>query len=219
MRKFIIVDTGGHGRTVLSYLERTGVPKKQIAFVDIFKKKEGFTLGCPVVGDLTSRVNFPFGKVGLIVAYGGDPYTENTEREVASKAIVMLLDCEHEFVIAKDPSAIVVENAEVSTNVSICINAMVCSRSRIQGGNIINNGAILEHDFSIDSFSNISPGALIMGCSHIGERIFVGAGAIIRDGVSIGDDSVIGMGAVVTDDIPPKSLVVGTPARVIRQLP
>ena len=50
----------------------------------------------------------------------------------------------------------------------------------------------------------------------IGKRVWIGANATILPGVSIGDFCVIGAGAVVTRDIPPYSLAVGVPARVIR---
>lgn len=52
----------------------------------------------------------------------------------------------------------------------------------------------------------------------IGNNVWLGGGAIICPGVSIGDDSVIGAGAVVTRDIPARSLAVGSPAQVIREL-
>lgn len=48
--------------------------------------------------------------------------------------------------------------------------------------------------------------------------VWIGTGAIILDGVRIGRNSVIGAGAVVTRDVPPHSLAVGVPARVIRDL-
>ncbi|GAB4110346.1 MAG: DapH/DapD/GlmU-related protein [Roseiflexaceae bacterium] len=47
---------------------------------------------------------------------------------------------------------------------------------------------------------------------------WIGSGAIILDGVRIGRNSVIGAGAVVTKDIPPYSVAVGNPARVVRDL-
>jgi maltose O-acetyltransferase len=52
----------------------------------------------------------------------------------------------------------------------------------------------------------------------IGNNVWLGGGVIVCPGVTIGDDSVIGAGAVVTRDIPPRSLAVGSPARVIREL-
>ncbi len=52
----------------------------------------------------------------------------------------------------------------------------------------------------------------------IGDNVWIGGGVIVCPGVTIGDDSVIGAGSVVTRDIPPRSLAVGNPARVIREL-
>jgi maltose O-acetyltransferase len=49
----------------------------------------------------------------------------------------------------------------------------------------------------------------------IGRNVYIGAGAIILPGVKIGDRSIIGAGAVVTEDIPPDSVAVGVPAKVI----
>ena len=50
----------------------------------------------------------------------------------------------------------------------------------------------------------------------IGENVWLGARVIVLPGVTIGDDSVIGIGSVVTQDIPPGSVAVGVPARVVR---
>lgn len=51
----------------------------------------------------------------------------------------------------------------------------------------------------------------------IEDRVWLGARAIVLKGVRIGHDAVIGAGAVVTSDIPPRSVAVGVPARVVRQ--
>ncbi|NJO83456.1 MAG: acyltransferase [Blastochloris sp.] len=47
---------------------------------------------------------------------------------------------------------------------------------------------------------------------------WIGGGAIILDGVRIGCNAVIGAGAVVTKDVPPYTIVVGNPARIVRDL-
>jgi maltose O-acetyltransferase len=70
---------------------------------------------------------------------------------------------------------------------------------------------VLVHDASMKrhiDYTLIAPIA-------IGDRVFVGAGAIILPGTRIGDDSVIAAGAVVRGDIPPWSMVVGNPAKVV----
>lgn len=50
----------------------------------------------------------------------------------------------------------------------------------------------------------------------IGDNCWLGCGVKVVDGVTIGEGSVIGAGAVVTKDIPPYSVAVGVPAKVIR---
>lgn len=52
----------------------------------------------------------------------------------------------------------------------------------------------------------------------VGSGCYIGARAIVIGPVRIGDFAVIGAGAVVTHDVPPRTMVVGVPARVIRSL-
>ncbi len=47
----------------------------------------------------------------------------------------------------------------------------------------------------------------------------VGGGAILCPGIEIGEDAFVGAGAVVTKDVPPRVVVVGSPARVLRDVP
>ena len=51
----------------------------------------------------------------------------------------------------------------------------------------------------------------------IEDRVWLGARVIVLKGVRIGHDSVVGAGSVVTADIPPRSIAVGMPARVVRE--
>ena len=53
------------------------------------------------------------------------------------------------------------------------------------------------------------------GAPTLGNRVDIGAGAKILGPVHIGDDVIIGANAVVITDIPPNSLAVGVPARII----
>ena len=47
----------------------------------------------------------------------------------------------------------------------------------------------------------------------------VGGGAVLCPGVEIGEEAFVGAGAVVTRDVPPRALVVGNPAHVVREVP
>jgi len=72
----------------------------------------------------------------------------------------------------------------------------------------IASGAIIfTHDYSRDIHVE----------TFIGKRCFIGANAIIMAGITIGDCVIVGAGAIVTKDVPSNCIVVGNPARVIRQ--
>jgi acetyltransferase-like isoleucine patch superfamily enzyme len=53
---------------------------------------------------------------------------------------------------------------------------------------------------------------------RIGRGVWIAAGAMVLQGVTVGDDAVVAAGAVVTRDVPPRTLVAGVPARVVRRL-
>lgn len=61
--------------------------------------------------------------------------------------------------------------------------------------------------------------AVLHGCT-IRNRVLVGMGSIILDEAEIADDCVIGAGTLITEGkkIPPRSLVIGSPGRVVREL-
>lgn len=65
----------------------------------------------------------------------------------------------------------------------------------------------------------IGHGAIIHGCS-IGDNSLIGMGAIILNGAKIGKNCIIGAGALVTSnaEIPDNSLVIGSPAKVKREV-
>ena len=53
---------------------------------------------------------------------------------------------------------------------------------------------------------------------RLGNDVWIGGGAVVLPGVAIGDRAVVGAGTVVVRDVPPDTVVVGNPARVIRTL-
>jgi acetyltransferase-like isoleucine patch superfamily enzyme len=56
------------------------------------------------------------------------------------------------------------------------------------------------------------------GPTRVGDNVWCGANVVITSGVTVGERSVIGANSVVTRDVPARSIAVGAPARVIRQI-
>lgn len=67
--------------------------------------------------------------------------------------------------------------------------------------------SILTHDMTRGLFVD----------TWIGKKCFIGAHCIILPGVRVGDESIVAAGAVVTKDVPPRSIVAGNPAVIIRE--
>lgn len=67
--------------------------------------------------------------------------------------------------------------------------------------------------------SHVGHGAILHGC-EIGSHVLVGMGAIVADGVKINPECMVGAGSFIPfgTEIPSKSLVVGSPARVVKQI-
>lgn len=95
------------------------------------------------------------------------------------------------------------------------------AESVIIGKNVLIAGRvyITDHDHVFDS-ATIPPifSGLNVAPVSIGDEVWIGEGAAILKGVSIGRRSVIGANAVVTKNIPPFSIAVGVPAKVIRTI-
>ena len=83
---------------------------------------------------------------------------------------------------------------------------------------IASNVFITDHDHDLSNPMNPATvnSDLDTAPVHIGDYTWLGEKAMVLKGVSIGERSVIGAGALVTRDIPPMSIAVGSPARVIR---
>ena len=97
---------------------------------------------------------------------------------------------------------------------------------RGQGGITIGNRVLfgprtqvlaVDHVFSDPERPIMDQGITAQGIV-IEDNSWIGAGAIILDGVTVGRGSCIGAGTVLTKSVPPHSLVVGVPGRVIRNL-
>jgi acetyltransferase-like isoleucine patch superfamily enzyme len=97
---------------------------------------------------------------------------------------------------------------------------------RGQGGVTIGNSVLIAPGAKIlavnHNYSDVTRPVMDQGISGNGivieDGAWVGGGAAILDGVRIGKNAVIGANAVVTKDVPPYSVAVGMPAKVVRDL-
>ena len=107
---------------------------------------------------------------------------------------------------------------EIGDNVGVSGCSISAAKSIKIGSNVlIGSGAIIADcdAHPIDPVERRKGGGGESAPIEIGDDVFIGARAIILKGVKIGEGSVVGAGAVVAKDIPPFSIAVGNPARII----
>jgi len=124
------------------------------------------------------------------------------------------------------PSADVVGDARLGRDVGIWFGAVVRADNTpilIGERTNIQEGAMLHSDpgapLTIGADVTVGHHAILHGCT-VGNSVLVGMGAIILNHAVIGDGCLVGAGALVTEGkaFPPGSLIVGSPARAVRQL-
>ena len=88
------------------------------------------------------------------------------------------------------------------------------------GGITIDDDAMIAANVQLISNNHDLYDHAVLTCKpvHIGRNVWIGAGATILPGVTIGENSVVGAASVVTKDVPANVVVVGSPAKIVKQL-
>ena len=149
--------------------------------------------------------------VGFLVAIGGDKGEDRIEIQeyLESYGLIAL--------IAKHPTAVIADNVKIGSGSQVLANSTACVETIVGRGCIINTGAIVDHECHLDDGVHICPGANLAGCVEVERYAMIGTGAVVLPRIRIGQGAIVGAGAVVVEDVPPHTVVVGNPARVIRK--
>lgn len=130
------------------------------------------------------------------------------------------------------PDAYVASDATVVANVEIGSEASVWHQSVLRGDvapvvlgrqSNVQDGAVVhvadDLPALIGALVTVGHKAIVHACT-IEDEVLVGMGAIVLDGARVGTRSIVGANATVKQgmDIPPGSLVLGTPAKIVRSL-
>ena len=124
------------------------------------------------------------------------------------------------------PSADIIGRVELNENVNIWFNVVLRGDvgAIIIGRNTnIQDGSVVHCNTGIDVIVGdgvvVGHHAILHGCK-IGSNCLIGMGATVLDDAVIGENCIIGAGALITSgkEIPPNSLVLGSPAKVTRAL-
>lgn len=120
------------------------------------------------------------------------------------------------------PNATVVGDVVLEKDANIWYGAVLrgdFGAIRIGRGTNIQDNCVIHDATTIGAGCTVGHGAIVHGCT-VGNHCLIGMGAIVLNGAVLGDHCLVGAGAVVTGKMnaPAGSLLLGSPAKVVRQL-
>lgn len=209
----VILGGGGHAQVLIDSIHLSGMRWPQ-AILDADQSRWGqMILGVPILGgdellpELVRR-GFTCFAVGL----GG--IGDNRPRQ---RLFELGLFYHLEPLTIIHPAAIRSQWAEIGPGSQIFPGSIINAGARLGQNVIINSGAIVEHDCSLSDHVHVATGARLASTVQVGRGAHIGAGATVKQCLIIGEGAIVGAGATVIKDVPAHTVVVGVPARPLRQ--
>jgi acetyltransferase-like isoleucine patch superfamily enzyme len=106
-------------------------------------------------------------------------------------------------------------DARIGARVKVQTNVWLTSYSVVEDDVFVGPGVVSTND---DAMARGGPDYELVG-PVLRRGCRVGGGVVLAPGVEIGEEAFVAAGAVVTKDVPPRAVVMGVPARVVREVP
>jgi 2,3,4,5-tetrahydropyridine-2,6-dicarboxylate N-acetyltransferase len=125
-----------------------------------------------------------------------------------------------------EPGAIIRDQVEIGENCVIMMGSVINIGSVVGAGTMIDMNVVLGGRATVGKNCHIGAGAVLAGVIEppsakpviIEDDVVIGANAVVLEGVTVGKGSVVAAGAVVVDDVPPYTVVAGTPAKKLKDI-
>lgn len=208
MKHMYIVGAGALGRELLSLLHKDSAHGREwvvVGFVDSRAELKGqIVAGIPVVGGVEDA---PVHEMAIYCTAIGDP--------IVKKEIVTSLEVKGAVFVPIRTLCEVGERAHIGAAV-LQLNATVSVDAYVDDHVFLDSGAVVGHDARVGCYSHIGRNVFIGGRVEIGEGVVVHSCAVISQGVKINAGATIGIGAVVLRDVPASAVMIGNPAKNIK---
>ncbi|RKD75537.1 MULTISPECIES: 2,3,4,5-tetrahydropyridine-2,6-dicarboxylate N-acetyltransferase [Sinobaca] len=125
-----------------------------------------------------------------------------------------------------EPGAIIRDQVEIGKGAVIMMGASINIGSVVGEGTMIDMNVVMGGRATVGKNCHIGAGSVLAGVIEppsaqpviVQDGVVVGANCVILEGVTVGEGAVVAAGAIVTEDVPPNTVVAGTPARVIKEI-
>jgi sugar O-acyltransferase (sialic acid O-acetyltransferase NeuD family) len=166
--------------------------------------------GLPVLGPLSDAHRFPD---CLLINGIGSPLNHRQKPRILARTGAG----PERFATLAHPTAVISRWSAVGPGCVLFPQVVVHSGARLGRHVVVLSGSVINHDDVIGDYTCIASGVSISGGVEVGQCCYLGSNSVIRGYLQIGAGSLVGMGSTVLKDVPPASVVAGSPARVLRQ--
>lgn len=211
MTPLIIIGAGGCGRDVASLvagMNQLTPGWDLVGFLDDKVSLRGRRFrGVPVLGPVDAARSYREAHFSCCIA---DPLVR-----ISLVARVARLGVHWATLVHRD--AVLLDEATIGEGSVVSAFCMLSTGVAVGRHVIIDKYASVGCLSQVGDFVTFSPHAALSRRSAIAEGGFLGCGASVSPGVHIGSFAVVGGGAVVDNDLPPRTVAVGVPAKVLRE--
>ena len=216
MKKLIIFGGSGIGMIAASIAEATNEYQVVGFLNDVIGK--GTSIGkykqFPVIGKTEDYKKYIKDEnYYFFIAYVGLENEKRTFEQINNLEIPR-----DRFANLKHPTAIIPEEyCEIGQGVLFAPMSQLSPDTTISDNCILLANSFIGHDTFLDRFAHVATNGVVGANVHVGKGVHVGSNATTREKINIGDYSLIGAGSVVLNDVEENSVVVGNPAKKLRQ--
>ncbi|HVX14803.1 MAG TPA: acetyltransferase [Pirellulales bacterium] len=210
-RGLVIWGASGHAKVVADIV-RLDDRYTIVGFLDDFR--QGSTsefCGAPLLGGREVLPRLAGLGVATILIAVGEPHARLSLASTAASHALELGTAVH-------PRAVVAADVQVGPGTVVAGGAVVNASAQLGEASVVNTLASVDHDCILEEGATVCPGVHLGGNVVVKRCAWIGIGATVREKITIGESAVVGAGAVVVHDVPPRTLVVGVPARVVKTI-
>jgi sugar O-acyltransferase (sialic acid O-acetyltransferase NeuD family) len=171
----------------------------------------------------------PYFKNNLIFSYKKNDFIKFLKDSSHFIVCIAREDGKSRYMISKEfekkllkPISIISKKSDIHKTVKIGSGFVSLPKSYINRGTtigdytILNTGSMVDHECKVGNGVHLMGGCYLAGRVIVEDFVSVGATATILPDIKLGKNSIVGAGSVVTKDVKPNTVVVGNPAKYLR---
>jgi sugar O-acyltransferase (sialic acid O-acetyltransferase NeuD family) len=210
MEDLILLGVGVHPGEIVEIVDRVNAEKLRwnlLGYLSAKRQEVGTEFcGKPVLGTYEDTPKFP--RVKFLPV-------QVPKQGIFAKSLGLPLE---RFATIIDPSCFVSRTAKIGHGCTIYPHCFIGLNAHVGDFVFSLSGSIINHDDVIEDGVCICSGVNLSGYVHVEPDCYLGAGSMVRQQLRVGAGAYLGMGAVVVKDVPPNTVVVGNPARKLREV-